>query len=332
VYRSRRARAQAVWKDPACGDGLCEAPFEFASYGRFGCRADCGALIDLQRLAAIDIDLYYDFGHPAGSLPAAVRACKHTPASLRVCCFVVVVFQHTAVAQQPPTTQQQFSNQPTTQKQELVAQAAWNLCPQATAYAAGCYYAGDAAFPGVSGEVHLTLRDVPDGTWALRVKRDPLSKVRGAVRLTDGVQLAAVWAKVYVAAAAVAAEQAQELSLLRLAIAAGRTPLLDYLPTLWNVTRASARDAFDAQQMRNATCVCGAGATAALAGTAGFADEASHQAGANCTGVAQLAQRVWYPNGTSVINVPPSVDATVCAEALANLTTHRQSLNATMLG
>lgn len=62
-----------MWKDPVCGDGLCEAPFEFAAYGRFGCRADCGNLIDLQALGALDVDLYYDFGHQAGSLPAAVR-------------------------------------------------------------------------------------------------------------------------------------------------------------------------------------------------------------------------------------------------------------------
>ena len=66
----------SIWRDPVCGDGLCETPFEFAAYGRFGCRADCGALIDLQALAALDVDLYYDFGHPPGSLPAAVRGRK----------------------------------------------------------------------------------------------------------------------------------------------------------------------------------------------------------------------------------------------------------------
>jgi hypothetical protein len=68
--------AQAVWRDPVCGDGLCETPFEFASYGRFGCRADCGALINLQQLTSLDIDLYYDFSHQLGSLPAAVSPCK----------------------------------------------------------------------------------------------------------------------------------------------------------------------------------------------------------------------------------------------------------------
>jgi hypothetical protein len=31
-----------IWKDPVCGDGDCEWPWEFPAYGRFGCRADCG--------------------------------------------------------------------------------------------------------------------------------------------------------------------------------------------------------------------------------------------------------------------------------------------------
>ncbi|KAI8474039.1 MAG: hypothetical protein J3K34DRAFT_383443 [Monoraphidium minutum] len=32
-----------VFTDPVCGDGRCEAPWEFPAWGRFGCRADCGA-------------------------------------------------------------------------------------------------------------------------------------------------------------------------------------------------------------------------------------------------------------------------------------------------
>lgn len=53
-----------------CGDGVCESPFEHAQYGRFGCRADCGRLEDIQNLTAVQIDLRYDFTHPAGSIPA----------------------------------------------------------------------------------------------------------------------------------------------------------------------------------------------------------------------------------------------------------------------
>ena len=63
---------QAVWVDPVCGDGICEAPWEFASYSTFGCRADCGRLQDIQNLTKLQIDLYWDFSHPVGSIPASV--------------------------------------------------------------------------------------------------------------------------------------------------------------------------------------------------------------------------------------------------------------------
>ena len=63
---------QEVWQDPVCGDGLCEAPFEFASYSRFGCRADCGKLSDVQNLTKVQVDIYWDFSHPVGSIPASV--------------------------------------------------------------------------------------------------------------------------------------------------------------------------------------------------------------------------------------------------------------------
>lgn len=64
-----RCHLQSTWVDPACGDGLCESPFEFASYGRFGCRADCGRLAEsVANLSTIQIDLNYNFDHPAGSL------------------------------------------------------------------------------------------------------------------------------------------------------------------------------------------------------------------------------------------------------------------------
>eukprot|EP00873_Tetraselmis_striata_P015466 jgi/Tetstr1/435730/TSEL_024629.t1 len=61
---------EEVWKDPVCGDGVCETPFEFASYGRFGCRADCGRLSEVQDLTTIMIDLNFNFRHPVGSVPS----------------------------------------------------------------------------------------------------------------------------------------------------------------------------------------------------------------------------------------------------------------------
>ncbi|GIL44962.1 hypothetical protein Vafri_2402 [Volvox africanus] len=71
VYGWLKNLLTEVWKDPVCGDGLCEAPFEFASYSRFGCRADCGKLNEVQNLTSIQIDIYYDFSHLVGSIPAS---------------------------------------------------------------------------------------------------------------------------------------------------------------------------------------------------------------------------------------------------------------------
>ncbi|KAK3241772.1 hypothetical protein CYMTET_48503 [Cymbomonas tetramitiformis] len=41
-----RTQIVNVWIDPTCGDGICQSPNEFPSFGRFGCRADCGAATD----------------------------------------------------------------------------------------------------------------------------------------------------------------------------------------------------------------------------------------------------------------------------------------------
>jgi hypothetical protein len=63
---------QKTWVDPACGDGVCESPFEFSSYGRFGCRADCGRLTDtVENLTTIQVDITYNFNHPASSIPSS---------------------------------------------------------------------------------------------------------------------------------------------------------------------------------------------------------------------------------------------------------------------
>lgn len=96
--------------------------------------------------------------------------------------------------------------------------------------------------------------------------------------------------QIYIAAAAVRAEQDFELSLLARAQAAASTPFMDFLPALWAANNV-ARDAFDAAQMRNATCLCGTNATAALDGTARFTN-ATHYVANNCTGRAVGAAHV----------------------------------------
>eukprot|EP00210_Caulerpa_lentillifera_P002091 g2006.t1 len=39
-----------VWVDPVCGDGKCQWPWEFPSFGRFGCKADCGSETNTKRI------------------------------------------------------------------------------------------------------------------------------------------------------------------------------------------------------------------------------------------------------------------------------------------
>ncbi|KAL6750531.1 hypothetical protein V8C86DRAFT_2809369 [Haematococcus lacustris] len=52
-----------IWKDPVCGDGSCEYPWEFPAWGRFGCKADCGMN---PNVTAIVINVRADFtGHPS---------------------------------------------------------------------------------------------------------------------------------------------------------------------------------------------------------------------------------------------------------------------------
>lgn len=79
--------ADEHWLDPPCGDGKCDQPFEFPSYSRFGCRADCSAL----SLVALDVhplqvDLYFDFLHSTeGTVVSLAPTALLDLASWNVC-------------------------------------------------------------------------------------------------------------------------------------------------------------------------------------------------------------------------------------------------------
>eukprot|EP00887_Chlorella_sp_A99_P002467 scaffold10.g2467.t1 len=195
-----------TYVDPVCGDGTCEAPFEYAAYGRFGCRADCGRLQDIQNLTALQegrerggrqlaeqlhrgiagsraaaggchVDLVWDFSHPAGSIPAT----------------------------------------------ELLAQASWNLCPTsgpAGGSTSGCYFADDQRFDRLAGSSSVVVPDCPDGEWELN--RDIFDKVSGAVRIVPLVAQAALARKVALALAAAGAQRGTEAGVLLDVEAAGR--------------------------------------------------------------------------------------------------------------
>mmetsp|Transcript_10216 Transcript_10216/g.33452 ORF Transcript_10216/g.33452 Transcript_10216/m.33452 type:complete len:1592 (+) Transcript_10216:74-4849(+) len=152
VYDWLEGIISSVWLDPVCGDGVCEEPFEFPSYGRFGCRADCKQLNDrlieggVYNVSTLQIDLYYDFSHVKGSTPSTT----------------------------------------------LMQDTSWNLCPQLDTgepakHGTDCYYEEDQTFGSLKGHEYVLLNDVPDGTWEIRVWGDIFQKVAGAVRSHDNV-------------------------------------------------------------------------------------------------------------------------------------------------
>ncbi|WIA39913.1 hypothetical protein OEZ86_013355 [Tetradesmus obliquus] len=285
VYSWLQNLLQNVWKDPNCGDGICEAPFEFAAFSRFGCKADCGRLSDIQNLTSGQVDIYWDFSHQASSLPAS----------------------------------------------ELMQQASWNLCPQDIQYNADCYDDPDNKFASISGSLTKYMPDLPDGDWSLVLKKDIFQKTRGAVRDTVKLSQAAFWFKVYVAAAAAAAEQARELQLLNTALGFMNRSMIDALPAVWaeaDVNQAY-RDAFDAQQMLNASCLC-SNVTSLLTGTIGFTDSAAYLA-SKCTGVTSMGLRTYDADGNATITFTSTPSVQDCADATANLTAHRASYNATLI-
>ena len=131
---------QTTWTDPVCGDGVCEQPWEFSSYGRFGCQADCGLFINTENVSTLQIDLYYDFSHPAGSIPATTLFQQ---ASWNVCP------QPTASISGPPIP-----------------------------HGSACYFSPDNTFPAVSGHTTTLIPDAPDGLWEVVVNNDLFQKAR----------------------------------------------------------------------------------------------------------------------------------------------------------
>ncbi|KAK3258323.1 hypothetical protein CYMTET_32627, partial [Cymbomonas tetramitiformis] len=62
-----KAQVLEVWIDPLCGDGFCQTPYEFPSFGRFGCESDCGTAIDV---TPVLIYVQADFLEIKDTLPA----------------------------------------------------------------------------------------------------------------------------------------------------------------------------------------------------------------------------------------------------------------------
>ncbi|GJP56726.1 hypothetical protein CLOM_g15778 [Closterium sp. NIES-68] len=70
---------QQFWQDPPCGDGLCDQPFEFPAFGRFGCEADCGTF---PNLTAVSIHFTTSFTSAEALAAASWNLCMQSPISL----------------------------------------------------------------------------------------------------------------------------------------------------------------------------------------------------------------------------------------------------------
>lgn len=134
-----------TWQDARCGDGRCEAPFEYPEYGRFGCKADCNLLKSAAQITPIQIDVYFNFSHPKGSVSPIDLM---NDAAWNLCPMEV---------------------------DELIG-------PKKIFHGSDCYYEEDQKFDEQVGHIVREIDDVPDGDWSVVVKKDIFLKVAGAVR------------------------------------------------------------------------------------------------------------------------------------------------------
>jgi hypothetical protein len=174
----------SIWSDPVCGDGKCEIPFEFPTYGRFGCKADCGIFTKANNVTGVQVDFYYDFSHPAGSTPATTLLQQ---ATWNVC------------PQEDSNVNGPIHDPP--------------LAP--VPHGQACYYDSDNTFSAITGHDTAVMLDVPDGLWQVVINNDLFNKVGGSSRNLAALNTAAVALKVQLAQFTVWRANYYELTLLK---------------------------------------------------------------------------------------------------------------------
>ncbi len=114
--------------------------------------------------------------------------------------------------------------------------------------------------------------------------------------------------------------------LLQSAINMTGTRLLDFMWTDWQALGAG-RDAFDMQQLGNATCLCTNG-TESLTATTGFTTSAAYLASSNCSGVAELYYRQYNSgaNSTDVLQATGQGLTDLCASLVGTLARGRANM------
>ncbi|KAK3289351.1 hypothetical protein CYMTET_3212 [Cymbomonas tetramitiformis] len=147
-------KVQQIWKPTICGDGVCTAPFEFPSYGRFGCKVDCGHEMYLaSRTAVLQATIPEELA-PSATQLLARWARREETVSARI----------------------------------LGARGqrvAWNFCLKDTSRSAAgmddlCWFAKDQQFNLNQRLEVMTTIDVPEGsTWFVRLRGDHYGLVSG---------------------------------------------------------------------------------------------------------------------------------------------------------
>eukprot|EP00961_Rhodomonas_salina_P162754 2192495-Rhodomonas_salina.1 len=65
-----------IFVDPTCGDGVCEAPEEYAGFGRFGCTLDCGSFLNTTTVS-VKMSTFADISRTVGWDLSRVRQGIH---------------------------------------------------------------------------------------------------------------------------------------------------------------------------------------------------------------------------------------------------------------
>lgn len=201
VFSWLESTVTKIWNEPDCGDGICEAPVEFPGYDRFGCKADCGSVLDAYKnISGLHVDLYYDFTNQ----PGALSFVDGLPTvSWNLCPAAGSAEGKKGMGGVPHGTE--------------------------------CFYAQDQKLTAVSGNDHIVIPEIADGEWELRISGDLMWKVAAAVRYHNVLAPEAIQGKsklaTQAALSAIEAEQARlNTALAELAKAAdGGVIVIEYI-------------------------------------------------------------------------------------------------------
>eukprot|EP00854_Cymbomonas_tetramitiformis_P017151 gene17151-20397_t len=160
-------KVASVWTSPVCGNQLCEVPYEVASFGRFGCKVDCGEEYNLYQIV-VRLQVCQQGAAPELFLRLSVLSAAGVQADFRT---------SPSAAVSPP---------------ELLESVTWNLCyrdsvEESVGLGDQCWYETDQTFESSYATV-LEEFQVPDKDWFIRLENDYYHLVDGHVYVGDAYE------------------------------------------------------------------------------------------------------------------------------------------------